>query len=73
MNAQEDRKTNNRVPTVTEHNLKFNSWEEIPLKKIEKYVWRLQQRIFRAESKKQHRKVKQLQRLLMRSSATLIL
>lgn len=76
MNAQEeklDKKLDTRVPTVTEHTNEIMSWEEIPWKQIEKYVWRLQQRIFRAESNGQHRKVKQLQRLLMRSKATLFL
>ena len=73
MNAKEDIKLNNKVPTVAEHTHDIKSWGEIPWDSIEKYVWRLQQRIFRAESKKQHRKVKQLQRLLLRSKAALLL
>ncbi|QUH20658.1 reverse transcriptase domain-containing protein [Alkaliphilus sp. B6464] len=41
--------------------------------KIERYVEKLQQRIFNAESQRNHRKVRELQRLLMRSKSALLL
>lgn len=41
--------------------------------KIERYVEKLQQRIFNAESQGNHRKVRELQRLLMRSKSALLL
>jgi RNA-directed DNA polymerase len=40
---------------------------------IERYVMKLQQRIYHAESQKNHRKVISLQRLLLRSRAALLL
>lgn len=41
--------------------------------KIERYVEKLQQRIFNAESQGNHRKVRELQRLLIRSKSALLL
>lgn len=49
------------------------SWQEIDWKAIERYVLKIQQRIYRAESLKETRKVKKLQRLLLRSEASLLL
>ncbi|MFV0944361.1 group II intron reverse transcriptase/maturase [Bacillus pacificus] len=49
------------------------SFDDIPWVKLEKYVRRLQQRIYRAESLGKKREVKNLQRLLMRSKAALLL
>lgn len=48
-------------------------WYTINWKKINKYVKRLRQRIFRAEQLGQKRKVKKLQRLMLRSKANLLL
>lgn len=48
-------------------------WKELQWKQIHKYVNRLQQRIYRAESLGNRRKIRQLQRLLMRSKAALLL
>lgn len=73
MNAQSVNRLINRVPTASSQTYEITSWREINWKEIEKYVWRLQQRIFRAESNGQYRKVRQLQRLLMRSKASLLL
>lgn len=76
MNAQlstHTKSNNNRMPTASSHVREITSLREINWKEIEKYVWRLQQRIYRAEFNGQHRKVKQLQRLLMRSKASLLL
>ena len=49
------------------------NWHSINWVKIQRYVRKLQQRIYRAEQLKQTRKVKKLQRLLLRSKANLIL
>ncbi|WP_411683014.1 group II intron reverse transcriptase/maturase [Clostridium thailandense] len=48
-------------------------WYSINWRKINKYVRRLRQRIFRAEQLGQSRKVKKLQRLMLRSKANLLL
>ncbi|MEH7085526.1 group II intron reverse transcriptase/maturase [Neobacillus drentensis] len=48
-------------------------WGDVEWHRIEKYVRRLQQRIFRAESQGKTRKVRNLQRLLTRSKAALLL
>lgn len=47
-------------------------WYSVDWRKIEKYVKRLQQRIFHAESCNQKRRVRNLQRLLMCSQAALL-
>lgn len=48
-------------------------WDSVNWQKIEKYVKRLQQRIYHAERLKQKRRVRNLQRLLIRSQAALLL
>src|SRR5471030_281490 len=48
-------------------------WNSINWKKIYKYVKKLRQRIFHAEQLGQKRKVKKLQRLMIRSKANLLL
>ncbi|ACA57421.1 group II intron reverse transcriptase/maturase [Clostridium botulinum] len=48
-------------------------WYTLNWKKINKYVKRLRQRIFRAEQLGQKRKVKKLQRLMLRSKANLLI
>ena len=48
-------------------------WKSITWKEIIEYVKKLRQRIFRAEQLGQHRKVRKLQRLMMRSKTNLIL
>lgn len=53
--------------------LHITNWESINWKNINKYVKRLRQRIFRAEQLGQKRKVKRLQRLMIRSKANLLL
>ena len=50
-----------------------NEWKTIDWKKINEYVKKLRQRIFSAEQNGQHRKVRKLQRLMMRSRANLLL
>ncbi|KZL88914.1 group II intron reverse transcriptase/maturase [Clostridium magnum] len=49
------------------------SWDSINWNKIQRYVEKLQQRIYHAESCGNKRKVRDLQRLLMRSEAALLL
>jgi RNA-directed DNA polymerase len=51
----------------------IQSWELINWKEINRYVKRLRQRIFRAEQLGQKRKVRKLQRLMIRSKANLLL
>jgi len=48
-------------------------WKSIGWKQVNEYVKKLRQRIFRAEQLGQHRKVRKLQRLMMRSKANLLL
>jgi RNA-directed DNA polymerase len=50
-----------------------DQWYNMPWIKLEDHVKRLQQRIYRAESLGQKRRVKGLQRVLMRSQAALLL
>lgn len=49
------------------------NWETINWKKINEYVKKLRQRIFRAEQLGHKRKVRKLQRLMIRSKANLLL
>lgn len=51
----------------------IKSWETINWKKVNEYVKKLRQRIFRAEQLGQKRKVRKLQRLMIRSKANLLL
>jgi len=51
----------------------IQSWESIDWKKIYGYVKKLRQRIFRAEQLGQKRRVRKLQRLMIRSKANLLL
>jgi len=48
-------------------------WDDINWPKIEKYVNNLQQRIYRAESWKEYRRVKRLQRMCLNSKAVLLI
>lgn len=51
----------------------MQSWEVINWKKINTYVKKLRQRIFRAEQLGQKRKTRKLQRLMIKSKANLLL
>lgn len=51
----------------------IDNWETINWKKICEYVKKLRQRIFRAEQLGQKRKVRKLQRLMIRSKANLLI
>ncbi|MED3238225.1 reverse transcriptase N-terminal domain-containing protein, partial [Bacillus thuringiensis] len=48
-------------------------WYSIDWSIIQKYVAKLRQRIYRAEQQNQRRRVRKLQRLLLRSKANLLL
>ena len=49
------------------------NWNDVNWHRISKYVKRLQQRIYRAEVEGNKRKVRDLQRLLMKSQAALLI
>lgn len=51
----------------------LTDWSTVPWVRLERYVRKLQQRIYHAESLGDKRKVRNLQRLLMRSEAALLL
>jgi RNA-directed DNA polymerase len=51
----------------------YTNWNSVNWNEIQKYVTKLRQRIYRAEQLKQQRKVRKLQRLLLRSEANLLL
>jgi RNA-directed DNA polymerase len=53
--------------------LPLTEWNSIPWIKLQRHVRKLQQRIYREESLGNKRKVKELQRLLMRSKSALLL
>src|SRR3954452_2421901 len=55
-----------RIPEIT-------SWPDIAWAKVEARVHALQRRIYRAEQQGQRRKVKSLQRLLLRSTSAKLL
>lgn len=61
----------NKLASSSLHTI--SHWESLNWKNITKYVRRLRQRIFRAEQLGQKRKVKRLQRLMIRSKANLLL
>ncbi|KNH15262.1 reverse transcriptase [Priestia megaterium] len=65
--------TNTSEPLIVSAVTPLTDFDSIPWIKLEQYVRRLQKRIYRAESLGQKRKVKSLQRLLMRSQAALLL
>jgi len=48
-------------------------WQSVQWRKAEKYVEKLQQRIFRAEKMNDKRKVRDLQRMLMKSKSALLM
>ena len=51
----------------TEKNQHTEDWQSLPWKKIQRNVRRLQQRIYRAERRGDHKRARSLQRLLLRS------
>src|SRR4051794_14613229 len=55
-----------RIPEIT-------SWQDVPWPQVEDIVRALQRRIYRAEQQGQRRKVRSLQRLLLRSTSAKLL
>jgi RNA-directed DNA polymerase len=55
------------------HKPEITSWQDVPWHKVEDKVHALQRRIYRAEQQGQRRKVKSLQRLLLRSTSAKLL
>lgn len=51
----------------------ITDWDQIPWRKLEQYVKKLQQRIYKAESQGKKRKVRELQRILLRSKSSLLI
>src|SRR5260370_9044320 len=49
------------------------AWKNLPWKKLEQHVFRLQKRIYRASQHGEKRKVEKLQKLLMKSEAARLL
>lgn len=66
MNTNKSRSVASASPSLTD-------WRQIQWIKAEKYVIKLRQRIFRAKQLGQFRKVRKLQRLILRSKSNLVL
>ena len=49
------------------------AWRELPWRKLEKYVYRVQKRIYRASQRGNRRQVEKLQKLLLKSEAARLL
>jgi RNA-directed DNA polymerase len=58
-----------REETKTQTETSSGDWTQIPWPKLEKYVYRLQKRIYRASERGNNQAVHRLQQLLMRSEA----
>jgi RNA-directed DNA polymerase len=67
MTVTEDRRDPNGSRNTS--HFENESWVEKPWKKFEKVVFRLQRRIYKASREGNFRKVKKLQRLLLKSRA----
>src|SRR5215469_15081846 len=64
-----DRKTSS--PKETEE--KNGAWRELPWRKLEQHVYRMQKRIYRASQRGNKRQVEKLQKLLLKSEAARLL
>jgi retron-type reverse transcriptase len=63
-----DRKTSSQAtPEMS------GAWRELPWRKLEKHVYRIQKRIYRASQRGNHRQVEKLQKLLLKSEAARLL
>src|SRR5690349_6272049 len=49
------------------------AWRELPWRKLEQHVYRIQKRIYRASQRGNHRQVEKLQKLLLKSEAARLL
>src|SRR5215469_10969023 len=64
-----DRKTSS-LPETEEMS---GAWRELPWRKLEQHVYRIQKRIYRAGQRGKHRQVEKLQKLLLKSEAARLL
>jgi RNA-directed DNA polymerase len=65
-----ERMANTKAPRVKQPlDPESESWRTLPWRKLEQHVYRIQKRIFRAESRGETRTVHKLQKLLMKSRA----
>jgi len=64
-----ERKTSS--PKTTEE--MSGAWRELPWRKLEKHVYRMQKRIYRASQRGKQRQVEKLQKLLLKSEAARLL
>ena len=64
-----DRKTSSQEATPE----MSGAWRELPWRKLEQYVYRIQKRIYRAAQRGKHRQVEKLQKLLLKSEAARLL
>jgi RNA-directed DNA polymerase len=64
-----DRKTSSQTETEEMN----GAWRELPWRKLEKYVYRMQKRIYRASQRGNQRQVEKLQKLLFKSEAARLL
>jgi RNA-directed DNA polymerase len=65
----EDRGASQSQDVMTTGQLPMDEWKNIPWKKIERNVFKLQKRIYQASLQNDRKKVHRLQRLLMKSQA----
>src|SRR5437899_7777048 len=49
------------------------TWKQVPWKKLEQHIFRIQKRIYRASQRGETRKVEKLQKLLMKSKSARLL
>src|SRR5205814_4810514 len=69
----EDRGTSQMAKRKAPDESQSEAWNELPWRKLEKYVYRIQKRIYRAKKCGKTRTVQKLQKLLMKSEAARLL
>jgi RNA-directed DNA polymerase len=62
-----------KTPSPQETEEMSGAWRELPWRKLERYVYRVQKRIYRANQHGNKRKVEKLQKLLLKSEAARLL
>ena len=67
------RRTDRNTPPPQEIDKASVAWKQVPWKKLEQQVFRLQKRIYRANQRGETRKVEKLQKLLMKSKSARLL
>lgn len=67
------RRTDRNTSPPQEIDEASGTWKNLPWKKLEQHVFRLQKRIYRASQRGETRKVEKLQKLLMKSEAARLL